>query len=138
VLLLLPSSTILQVTDANAEQVHNVQHPPQRLTLCRACCRLCFVLQVMSEVTSFLKMMDEVYTIFGLDYTMALSTRPEGYLGELHCTHIGQMSLHRVFDAATFSHIHTYALKAAAAAAAGLIDDQRTSDRFTHSHHCLV
>jgi threonyl-tRNA synthetase len=36
----------------------------------------------MSEVTSFLKMMDEVYTIFGLDYTMALSTRPEGYLGE--------------------------------------------------------
>jgi threonyl-tRNA synthetase len=46
---------------------------------------LCFVLQVMSEVTSFLKMMDEVYTIFGLDYTMALSTRPEGYLGEHQC-----------------------------------------------------
>lgn len=36
----------------------------------------------MSEVTSFLKMLNEVYGIFGLDYTMALSTRPEGYLGE--------------------------------------------------------
>jgi threonyl-tRNA synthetase len=39
-------------------------------------------MQVMSEVKSFLQMMDEVYGIFGLDYTMALSTRPEGYLGE--------------------------------------------------------
>lgn len=39
--------------------------------------------QVMREVTSFLKMLDEVYGIFGLDYTMALSTRPESYLGEL-------------------------------------------------------
>jgi hypothetical protein len=36
----------------------------------------------MKEVTSFLKMLDEVYAIFGLDYTMALSTRPESYLGE--------------------------------------------------------
>ncbi len=31
----------------------------------------------------FLKMLHEVYSIFGLDYSMALSTRPEGYLGEL-------------------------------------------------------
>lgn len=36
----------------------------------------------MREVTSFLKMLDEVYGVFGLDYTMALSTRPESYLGE--------------------------------------------------------
>lgn len=40
-----------------------------------------FMKQVMREVTSFLKMLDEVYGIFGLDYTMALSTRPESYLG---------------------------------------------------------
>lgn len=37
----------------------------------------------MTEVQSFLKLLGEVYGIFGLDYTMALSTRPEGYLGEL-------------------------------------------------------
>lgn len=43
--------------------------------------------QVMREVTSFLKMLDEVYGIFGLDYTMALSTRPESYLGELVSEH---------------------------------------------------
>ncbi len=39
--------------------------------------------QVMAEVTSFLKLLSEVYATFGLEYTMALSTRPEGYLGEL-------------------------------------------------------
>ena len=39
--------------------------------------------QVGQEITSFLKMLGEVYEIFGLDYKMALSTRPEGYLGEL-------------------------------------------------------
>ena len=38
-------------------------------------------LQVMVEVTNFLKMLDEVYGVFGLDYTMALSTRPDSYLG---------------------------------------------------------
>ena len=32
----------------------------------------------MAEVTAFLRMLSEVYAIFGLDYTMALSTRPEG------------------------------------------------------------
>ncbi len=31
----------------------------------------------------FLRMLDEVYGVFGLEYSMALSTRPEGYLGEL-------------------------------------------------------
>lgn len=39
--------------------------------------------QVGSEIKSFLRMLGEVYAVFGLDYKMALSTRPEGYLGEL-------------------------------------------------------
>lgn len=39
--------------------------------------------QVMQEVTGFLRMLDDVYATFGLDYSVALSTRPEGYLGEL-------------------------------------------------------
>lgn len=37
----------------------------------------------MSEVQGFLKLLGEVYDVFGLDYTMALSTRPEGYLGDI-------------------------------------------------------
>lgn len=39
--------------------------------------------QVKEEIMAYLKMMGEVYDVFGLDYKMALSTRPEGYLGEL-------------------------------------------------------
>ena len=39
--------------------------------------------QVEAEVTQFLRMLGEVYDVFGLQYSLALSTRPEGYLGEL-------------------------------------------------------
>ncbi|KAG2439420.1 hypothetical protein HXX76_004777 [Chlamydomonas incerta] len=39
--------------------------------------------QVMGEVQGFLKLLGEVYEVFGLDCTMALSTRPEGYLGDV-------------------------------------------------------
>ena len=38
--------------------------------------------QVAEEVKMCLKMLDQVYEVFGLDYSIALSTRPEGYLGE--------------------------------------------------------
>jgi threonyl-tRNA synthetase len=41
------------------------------------------VLQVKGEIIGFLKMLGQVYGVFGLDYSLALSTRPEGYLGEL-------------------------------------------------------
>ena len=37
----------------------------------------------MSEVSGFLKMLNEIYGIFGLNYELALSTRPEKYLGEI-------------------------------------------------------
>jgi len=39
--------------------------------------------QIMTEVSNYLKMLSECYDIFGLDYELNLSTRPEGYLGEL-------------------------------------------------------
>lgn len=39
--------------------------------------------QVQKEVLDFLKFMDEVYAIFGLEYSLALSTRPTDYMGEI-------------------------------------------------------
>lgn len=36
----------------------------------------------MDEVLSFLKLLDECYGVFGLDYKLALSTRPEKALGD--------------------------------------------------------
>lgn len=45
------------------------------------CC--CRPDQVASEVANCLKLVGEVYDIFGLDFEMRLSTRPEGFLGEV-------------------------------------------------------
>ena len=39
--------------------------------------------QMEQELLGFLRFLDDVYTVFGLEYEMKLSTRPEGYLGEL-------------------------------------------------------
>ena len=37
---------------------------------------------MMHEVQAVLRMLDEVYAVFGLSYTAALSTRPDSFLGE--------------------------------------------------------
>ena len=39
--------------------------------------------QMEAELSGFLQFLDDVYQVFGLEYEMKLSTRPEGYLGEL-------------------------------------------------------
>ena len=43
----------------------------------------CLADHVAAEVGMCLRMLDQAYEVFGLDYSIALSTRPEGYLGEL-------------------------------------------------------
>ena len=40
----------------------------------------CLHAQVQGEVQGFLKMLNEVYTTFGLEYSIALSTRPEDFM----------------------------------------------------------
>mmetsp|Transcript_3792 Transcript_3792/g.4274 ORF Transcript_3792/g.4274 Transcript_3792/m.4274 type:complete len:725 (-) Transcript_3792:256-2430(-) len=58
----------------------------------------CRAEQVESEVLGFLKFMDEVYGIFGLEYQMALSTRPEGYLGELEVWNKAEAALENALN----------------------------------------
>ncbi len=54
--------------------------------------------QVRGEVIAFLRMMGEVYNVFGLEYKMALSTRPEGYLGELDLWDKAEKALQDALD----------------------------------------
>lgn len=54
--------------------------------------------QVGAEISSFLHMLDDVYRIFGLDYKMALSTRPEGFLGELDAWEKAEKALKEALD----------------------------------------
>ena len=53
----------------------------------------------MAEVSAFLRMMDEVYAVFGLQYKMALSTRPEGYLGDLALWNRAEAALEEALNA---------------------------------------
>lgn len=39
--------------------------------------------QVSQEVSMCLRMLDQAYGVFGLDYSIALSTRPESFMGDL-------------------------------------------------------
>ena len=54
--------------------------------------------QIEAEVAGFLKMLDEVYDVFGLTYEMKLSTRPEGYLGELELWDKAEAALESVLN----------------------------------------
>ena len=60
----------------------------RRLHCGRCICRLaysshpCRPDQIKAELKTCLRMLDEVYTTFGLSYKMALSTRPEKRLGD--------------------------------------------------------
>jgi len=55
--------------------------------------------QIESEVGMFLKLMNDTYEILGLKYEMALSTRPEGYLGELEMWNKAEAALQRSLEA---------------------------------------
>lgn len=53
----------------------------------------------MDEVSSCLRMLDEVYAVFGLTYKAALSTRPDSYLGMLEQWDAAEAALKQALDA---------------------------------------
>ena len=55
--------------------------------------------QIEEEIISILKLYDEVYSIFGLDYKIELSTRPEeGYIGDIAIWNKSEEILKRVCE----------------------------------------
>ena len=59
----------------------------------------CFVRddQIESEITDILNLYDEIYSIFGLDYKIELSTRPEeGYIGDIEIWNKSEAILEKV------------------------------------------
>ncbi len=55
--------------------------------------------QIEDEIISILKLYDEVYSIFGLDYKIELSTRPEeGYIGDIKIWNKSEEILKRVCE----------------------------------------
>jgi threonyl-tRNA synthetase len=62
----------------------------------------CFVSedQIQSEVEALLRLVQRVYSDFGLEYSAKLSTRPDEYLGEIATWDRAEASLKRALDAA--------------------------------------
>jgi threonyl-tRNA synthetase len=62
----------------------------------------CFVTedQIQSEVEALLRLVQRVYSDFGLEYSAKLSTRPDEYMGEIATWDRAEDSLKRALDAA--------------------------------------
>jgi threonyl-tRNA synthetase len=62
----------------------------------------CFVTeeQIQSEVEALLRLVQRVYSDFGLEYSAKLSTRPDEYLGEVSTWDHAEASLKRALDSA--------------------------------------
>eukprot|EP00803_Ostreobium_quekettii_P004623 evm.model.scf_474.4 EVM.evm.TU.scf_474.4 scf_474:55752-66411(-) len=56
--------------------------------------------QVMDEVLNFLKLLDQCYAVFGLEYALALSTRPKKALGDHSLWEKAESSLKAALNAA--------------------------------------
>ena len=54
--------------------------------------------QIKSEVQEILKLIDYIYSVFGFEYSIELSTRPDDYLGELDLWNEAEQSLAHVLD----------------------------------------
>lgn len=66
----------------------------------------CFVTeeQIQSEVEALLRLVQRVYSDFGLEYSAKLSTRPDEYLGEVSTWDHAEASLKRALDSAGQAH----------------------------------
>lgn len=54
--------------------------------------------QIGSEIKSIIEIADKMYSIFGLEYKLTLSTRPDDYMGELETWNKAERDLKRVLD----------------------------------------
>ncbi|MGJ5711024.1 threonine--tRNA ligase [Staphylococcus equorum] len=52
--------------------------------------------QIESEILNVLNLIDKVYTIFGFDYSIELSTRPDDYMGDISLWNFAETSLENV------------------------------------------
>jgi len=55
--------------------------------------------QIESELTRVLELIDHIYSVFGFNYYLELSTRPEDFMGEIEQWNEAEAALKRVLDA---------------------------------------
>jgi threonyl-tRNA synthetase len=88
--------------------------------------------QIESEIKSMISLIDRIYKVFGFDYSVALSTRPEEYMGSLELWEIAESSLKKVLEDAGLD----YYVKEGDGAFYGPKIDFQITDALKRKHQC--
>ena len=88
--------------------------------------------QIESEIKSMIKLIDSIYKVFGFEYSVALSTRPEDSMGSDELWEIAESSLKRVLEEAGMP----YDIKEGDGAFYGPKIDFQITDALKRRHQC--
>ncbi|UTH13853.1 threonine--tRNA ligase [Macrococcus equipercicus] len=90
--------------------------------------------QIQEEVKNVLELIDYLYNIFGFEYSIELSTRPEKYLGDLNLWEEAEKSLSNVLDNLNLP----YSINEGDGAFYGPKIDIHIKDALNRSHQCAT
>ncbi|MFC6293425.1 threonine--tRNA ligase [Macrococcus epidermidis] len=90
--------------------------------------------QIQEEIKNVLELIDYLYKIFGFEYSIELSTRPEKYLGDLNLWEEAEKSLSNVLDHLNLS----YSINEGDGAFYGPKIDIHIKDALNRSHQCAT
>ena len=90
--------------------------------------------QIEDEITLALKIIDHVYKVFGFDYEIELSTRPDDYMGELALWDQAEQALENVLNGLGFA----YKINEGDGAFYGPKIDIHIKDAIKRSHQCAT
>ena len=90
--------------------------------------------QIEDEITLALKIIDHVYRVFGFEYEIELSTRPEDYMGDLTLWNQAERALENVLNNLGY----TYKVNAGDGAFYGPKIDIHIKDAIKRSHQCAT
>ncbi|NGQ94474.1 threonine--tRNA ligase [Brevibacillus sp. SYP-B805] len=88
--------------------------------------------QIESEIKNMIALIDRIYKVFGFEYSVALSTRPEEYMGSLELWEIAENSLRKVLEDAGLD----YYVKEGDGAFYGPKIDFQITDALKRKHQC--
>jgi threonyl-tRNA synthetase len=88
--------------------------------------------QIESEIKNMISLIDKIYKVFGFEYSVALSTRPEDYMGSLELWEIAESSLKKVLDESGLD----YYVKEGDGAFYGPKIDFQITDALKRKHQC--
>ncbi|WP_436855445.1 threonine--tRNA ligase [Staphylococcus caeli] len=88
--------------------------------------------QIESEILNVLKLIDKVYTVFGFDYSIELSTRPDDYMGDINLWNFAETSLENVLN---YNNL-AYTINEKDGAFYGPKIDIHIKDALGRSHQC--